>query len=174
MSTELPFPVYLPNCQIIDCQPQQEGYSLLTHSTDYQAKCPSCQQISSRLHGFYYRKPADLPVSDKQVQLRLRLRRFRCLNPACPKRTFGQSCPDWLPAFARRTNRLAHAQQSVAMMLGGQAGARLLTHIYMPTSHATIRWCDSSENGNRATHKHLMHWVLMIGLFERQRYKGQF
>lgn len=138
MSTELPFPVCLPNCQIIDCQPHKGGYILVTHSTDQQANCPCCQQVSSRLHGFYYRKPTDLPVSDKQVQLRLRLRRFRCLNPACPKRTFGQPCSDWLLAFARRTNRLAHAQRSVAMMLGGQAGARLLTHLYMPTSHDTL------------------------------------
>nr|WP_240543422.1 hypothetical protein [Spirosoma foliorum] len=66
------------------------------------------------------------------------MRRFRCLNPTCPKRTFSQPCPDWLPAFARRTNRLAHAQQSVAMMLGGQAGSRLLTQLYMPTSHDTL------------------------------------
>ena len=138
MNTELPFPVYLPNCQIIDCQSQQESYTLVAHSIDKQATCPLCQQVSSRLHGFYYRKPTDLPISDKQVQLRLRLRRFRCLNPACSKRTFGQSCPDWLPAFARRTNRLAHAQRSVAMMLGGQAGSRLLTHLYMPTSHDTL------------------------------------
>lgn len=69
---------------------------------------------------------------------RLRLSRFRCLNPACPKRTFSQPCPDWLPAFARRTTRLAHAQRSVAMMLGGKAGSRLLTHLHMPTSHDTL------------------------------------
>lgn len=36
-----------------------------------------------------------------------------------------------------RANRLAHAQRRVAMMLGGQAGSRLLTHLYMPTSHDT-------------------------------------
>ncbi len=135
MNTELPFPVCLPNCQIIDCQPYQEGYVIVAHSTDQQASCPSCQQVSSRLHGFYYRKPTDLPISDKPVRLRIRLRRFRCLNPGCPKRTFGQPCPDWLPAFARRTNRLALAQR---IMAGGQAGSRLLTHLYMPTSHDTL------------------------------------
>lgn len=138
MSTELSFPVYLPNCQIIDCQPHQEGYILIACSTGKQASCPLCQQVSSRSHGFYYRKPTDLPISDKRVQLRLRLRRFSCLNPACPKPTFCQPCPDWLPAYARRTARLAQAQRSVAMMLGGQAGSRLLTHLYMPTSHDTL------------------------------------
>lgn len=68
----------------------------------------------------------------------MRLSRFRCLNPACSKRTFSQPCPDWLPTFARRTSRLAHAQRSVAMMLGGKAGSRLLTHLHMPTSHDTL------------------------------------
>ena len=138
MSTALRFPVYLPNCQITDCQLSQQGYILFAHSTNKQASCPLCQQVSNRPHGFYDRKPTDLPISDKPVQLRLRLSRFRCLNPACPKRTFSQPCPDWLPAFARRTTRLAHAQRSVAMMLGGKAGSRLLTHLHMPTSHDTL------------------------------------
>ena len=138
MSTALRFPVYLPNCQITDCQLSQQGYILFAHSTNKQASCPLCQQVSNRPHGFYDRKPTDLPISDKPVQLRWRLSRFRCLNPACPKRTFSQPCPDWLPAFARRTTRLAHAQRSVAMMLGGKAGSRLLTHLHMPTSHDTL------------------------------------
>lgn len=138
MSNELPFPVYLPNCQIIDCHPHQKGYTLIAYSINKQANCPLCQQTSCRSNGFYYRKPTDLPISDKSVQLRLRLRRFRCLNQVCPKQTFGQPCPDWLPAFARRTSRLAQAQRSVAMMLGGKAGSRLLTHLHMPTSHDTL------------------------------------
>ena len=138
MSTALRFPVCLPNCQITDCQLSQQGYILFAHSTNKQASCPLCQQVSNRPHGFYYRKPTDLPISDKPVQLRLRLSRFCCLNPACSKRTFSQPCPDWLPAFARRTTRLAHAQRSVAMMLGGKAGSRLLTHLHMPTSHDTL------------------------------------
>lgn len=138
MSTELPFPVYLPNCQITDCQPYQEGYILTAYSTGKQACCPLCQQASSRSHGFYYCKPTDLPISDKRVQLKLRLRRFGCLNPACPKRTFSQPCPEWLPAYARRTSRLAQAQRNVAMLLGGKAGSHLLTHLHMPTSHDTL------------------------------------
>ncbi len=138
MSTELPFPVYLPSCQIIDCSPFQEGYSLIAFSTIKQADCPLCHQLSNRPHGFYFRQPTDLLISDKPVQLRLRLRRFRCLNPVCPKRTFSQSFPDWLPAYARRTSRLAYAQRSVAMMLGGQAGSRLLLQLHMATSHDTL------------------------------------
>lgn len=155
MSNELPFPVYLPNCQIIDCQSYQEGYTLTAYSINKQAICPLYNQASSRSNGFYYRKPTDLPISDKSVQLRLRLRRFRCLNPVCSKQTFSQPCPDWLPTFARRTSRLAQAQRSVAMMLGGKAGSRLLTHLHMPTSHDTLlllirRWQPVERKTPRA------------------------
>ncbi|WP_185731305.1 transposase family protein [Larkinella rosea] len=90
-----------------------KGYILVAYSTDQQAGCPLCQQVLNRLHGFDYRQPTDLPISNKQVQLRLRLRGFRCLNPVCPKRTFAQPCPDWLPIYARRTTRLAQAQRSI-------------------------------------------------------------
>lgn len=138
MNNEFPFPVSLPNCQIIDCQTAEWGYSLLAYSTVNEATCPFCQQVSNQHHGFYYRQPADLPISDKTVRLRLRLPRFRCLNASCPRRTFSQTCPDWLPPFARRTTRLAQAQRHVAMMLGGNAGSRLLTHLHMPTSHDTL------------------------------------
>lgn len=138
MSTQLPFSVYLPNCQIINCQPVEKGYILTAYSINKHANCPLCQYVSNRSNGFYYRKPTDLPISDKEVQLKLRLRRFHCLNPSCPKRTFSQPCPDWLPAYARRTSRLAYAQQSVAMMLGGKTGSRMLNHLHMPTSHDTL------------------------------------
>ncbi|MPR35335.1 transposase family protein [Salmonirosea aquatica] len=111
---------------------------LITHTTDQQVCCPLCQQVSSRLHGFYYRKPTDLFIGDKQVQLRVRLRRFRCLNSVRPKRTFGQPCPDWLFTFFHRTSLLVHAQRNVAMVLGGKTSARLLIHLHMLTSHDTL------------------------------------
>lgn len=114
----------------------------MAHSTDKQANCPLCHQVSNRPHVYYYRQPTDLSVSDKPVQIRLRLRRFRCLNPACLKRTFGQPCPDWLPTPVEPVGWLSRGggppQCRVAMMLGGQAACRLLTHLYMSTSRDTL------------------------------------
>jgi hypothetical protein len=37
--------------------------------------------------------------------------------------------------YASRTARLAYAQQEEAMALRGQAGARLLTYLYMSKGH---------------------------------------
>ncbi|MFD2937750.1 hypothetical protein [Spirosoma flavum] len=93
------------------------------------------------------------------------MRQFRCLNTACSKRTFSQPCPDWLPAYARRTTRLAHAQRSVSMMLGSKAGSRLLTQLYMTTSHETLlrlirKWQPVALNTP-------LPWALMIGRYEK-------
>jgi hypothetical protein len=56
-----PVPVDLPNCQIINCQPVEEGYILTAYSINKQASCPLCRHVLSRSNGFYYRKSTDLP-----------------------------------------------------------------------------------------------------------------
>jgi len=60
-----------------------------------QAACPTCQVFSERVHSYYTRSPKALPFTTKAVQLVLRVRRFRCLNPACAKQTFVEKkdCP---------------------------------------------------------------------------------
>jgi transposase len=75
-----------------------------------------------------------LPASYLHVYLHLRVRRFRCCNPNCCKQTFSEPCADWLLAYASRTTRLARPGQEVAMVVGGRAGAQLLTYLYMSTS----------------------------------------
>ena len=57
------------------------------------------------------------------MQIALRVRRFRCYNAVCTRRTFGERLPGLVAAHARRTRRLAAAQGAVAVALGGEAGA---------------------------------------------------
>src|SRR5437588_753752 len=52
--------------------------------------CPSCHQVSAHIHSYYTRSPQDLPISGQQVQLMLRVRRFRCPNLPCPRQTFAE------------------------------------------------------------------------------------
>ena len=102
------------------------------------ASCPSCQAPSHRVHSFYTRLPADLPLGGLPAQLHLSVRRFYCHNSNCDRRTFTEPLPDLLALRARRTDRLAAAQHSVGVALGGEAGARLLTRLAMPTSPDTM------------------------------------
>jgi MFS family permease len=54
---------------------------------------------------------------------------FFAATPPAKRRTFCQRLPELLAPRARRTRRLAQAQASVAVAVGGEAGARDLTTI---------------------------------------------
>ncbi len=84
------------------------------------------------------RRPADLPCLGRQVRLEVAVRRLYCRNPACTRRTFVERLPGLVPPRAQRTHRLAEAQGRVGVALGGAAGARLLDHLGMPASGATV------------------------------------
>ncbi len=100
--------------------------------------CPACKQHSHSPHSTYVRRPADLPAAGCSVQLELHVRRFRCLNKRCSRRTFSERLPCLLAPSARRTHRLARAQVSVGLTAGAEAGARLLKPLAMPTSTDTL------------------------------------
>jgi transposase len=101
------------------------------------AICPSCQHVSRRVHSYYTRSPQDLPVSGHIVQLVLRVRRFRCMNQDCQRRTFAERLPD-LPVSARQTTRLGTLLDCIAVVLSGQAGERLTAQLAMPVSADTL------------------------------------
>jgi transposase len=101
------------------------------------ASCPQCQYPSDRIHGRYFRSIADLPCQGRRVLLRLSVRRFRCLNAACPKRTFTEQLSS-VPPHARATARLIATQQAIGFALGGEAGARLSGVLGTPTSPDTL------------------------------------
>ncbi len=70
--------------------------------------------------------------------LRVQARRFRCLAPACPRRTFAERLADTAPPTARRTERLADLQRHLGLAVGGELGARLAARLAMPVSADTL------------------------------------
>lgn len=107
-------------------------------SQSVEAACPACHEASQRVHSYYQRSPRDLPVSGRAVQLRLRVRRFRCLNGQCSKQTFAEPLPDLIAPIARRTNRLTVLLGVYAIQSGGEPGARLLKAGGIATSPDTL------------------------------------
>ena len=100
--------------------------------------CPACGRRSRRVHSHYTRSPADLPVTERRVRLHLLVRRFRCLNPCCERRTFAEAFPNLVLPHAQRTTRLAKVQAEVGIATSGESGARLLAKLQMPTGADTI------------------------------------
>jgi transposase len=102
------------------------------------AACPSCEAPSSHVHSRYERTLGDLPCQGQPVTLRVKVRRFRCPTPLCPRRTFAERLAGIAQPLARRTCRLGEQQRHVGLALGGQAGARLAAKLAMPTSPDTL------------------------------------
>ena len=73
------------------------------------ARCPGCRRRSHRVHSRYRRRIADLPIAGCEVVLHLRVRRFRCSTPRCPRRIFAEQVPGLAGRPARRTTPLLGA-----------------------------------------------------------------
>lgn len=89
-------------------------------------------------HGWYTRRPQDLPCIGQGVDLELTVRRFRCVNPACPRKTFAEQFPDWLPAYARRTTRLTNTMRRVGFEVSAESSRRILGWLRITTSGDTV------------------------------------
>ncbi len=91
--------------------------------------CPACGQTSVRIHSRYTRVLADLPACGRPVQVRLTVRRFRCANPTCARRTFAEQVPGATRPHGQTVRRLDAVLAAFCIALGGEAGARLAGHI---------------------------------------------
>lgn len=128
----------LPHCFIEKVHSVEGAFYVVARSNQTRASCPNCERVSCRVHSTYVRAPRDLPLCAQAVHLRLHVRRFRCLNISCVKRTFAELLPDLLLPRARRTSRLTRAQREVGLALSAEAAARLLSKLCMAVSPATI------------------------------------
>lgn len=100
--------------------------------------CPTCGRVSKCFHGWHRRIPQDLPVSEHGVTLCLKVRRFRCRNLECQRKTFVERFPGWLAIHARRTERLTQRLRAVAFEVGGEAGKRIVRYFHIVTSGDTL------------------------------------
>jgi len=91
--------------------------------------CPACGQESDRVHSRYRRSLVDLPNCGRPVRVRLEVRRFRCANAACARRTFVEQVPGATRPHGRTIRRLEAVLAAFCVALGGEAGARLAGRI---------------------------------------------
>lgn len=121
-----------------DIQLVENRLSLTATATTPAADCPHCGCASTRVHSHYTRTPRDLPLVGYAVRLVLHVRRFRCLNPACPAVTFAERLPALLAPSAQRTKRLTDALLDLGLAFGAEAGCRQSLRSSMPASPTTI------------------------------------
>jgi transposase len=102
------------------------------------ACCPLCEEPSARVHSRYSRTLQDLPWGPLRVQLRIRVHRFFCQNPTCPRKITSSPLSGFAQRSAQRTTRLREALLVTGWALGGQAGARHCAAHAMPISGTTL------------------------------------
>ena len=68
--------------------------------------CRGCGTQTARVHGYYERTAADVPVGGRRVLVRVRVRRMRCAALGCAVQTFREQVPGVLDRYQRRTTRL--------------------------------------------------------------------
>jgi transposase len=106
--------------------------------TGHEAACPSCGARGWQVHDRYVRRPRDLSWRRWAVRLELTVRRFRCPNPQCRRKTFAESFGPVVPRSARRTAEVTAVLTAFAEDAGGEAGARLAAKARLLTSADTL------------------------------------
>ena len=117
------------------------------------ADCPNCGTQSRRVHSVYWRALRDLPWQGRPVTLRVVARRFRCGNAGCQRQTFAEPLGDVAVRSARQTGRLEELQRHLALISGGEPGARLAARLAFPVSADTLLRRAVSAMGNFAGSK---------------------
>jgi transposase len=100
--------------------------------------CPLCGRPSRSIHSRRRRVVADLPIGRAAVRLCLLTRHFFCRTASCPRRIFAGRLPALVAPGARRSRGLREVLQRIALMSGGEAGARLARALGMPASPDTL------------------------------------
>jgi hypothetical protein len=102
------------------------------------AHCPKCGTWSEAFHSSYERNLGDLPIAGRQAVIDLQVRRFRCYEAECPRKTFVEQAPVLAERYAHRTRRVRSLLEEIGLSLGGRPGNRHSKRLAIPTSRSTL------------------------------------
>tara|TARA_R110002051_G_scaffold280461_1_gene342062 strand:+ start:2343 stop:3899 length:1557 start_codon:yes stop_codon:yes gene_type:complete len=101
--------------------------------------CPGCGGRSQRVQSRYRRRPADLPLGGRRVELSILTRRFWCDGVLCGRRIFCERFDDdVLARYGRRTQRLETIVHHLGLALGGRPAAGFADRLMIPVSKDTL------------------------------------
>ena len=106
-------------------------------STHHAAKCPYCGRRSSHLHSKYERTVDDIPVHGLRVILKVKVSRYRCLNPKCSHSTFVEQCAGVTEKYQRRTPEQRRQLEDILGLVASTVGARQCASLGMEISPST-------------------------------------
>ena len=132
------FPSFLPGLKVTQATFNEAELLISVQSQKSSAHCPKCHAASVHHHSSYWRTVQDTPIGLTTVRLQIRVRRFRCINQACARKTFAEQYPQLVGRRRQRSKRLMSNLTNIALALGGKAGARLADKLVMTASASTL------------------------------------
>jgi transposase len=115
-----------------------QGLIVYLSATTSVVSCPRCGTVGSRIHSRYTRTVADLTCVGQRLTLKLLVRKWICPLDSCPQRIFAEPFAGLVRRYARMTDRLIKALQSMGVTTNGADGACLSSSLAMPTTAKTL------------------------------------
>jgi transposase len=107
-------------------------------STQSCARCPGCGTLSDAVHWKSQRAVHDVPCGGRSVVLRLKVRKFFCRVPTCPRKVFAERLPDLVHAYARVSNRLLQELKAIGLAASAEVRERLAPRLGMQLKAPTL------------------------------------
>jgi transposase len=129
----------LPSTLIVDgVDRSTQGLIIYLHATTSCVPCPRCATAGSRVHSRYTRTVADLTCVGQRLVLKLLVRKWICPLDSCPQHIFAEPFAGLARRYARMTDRLIKALQSIGVTTNGADGAKLSSSLVVPTTAKTL------------------------------------
>ena len=129
----------LPSTLTVDrVERSTQGLTVYLYATTSTVSCPRCGTAGSRVHSRYTRTVLDLTCVGQRLQLKLLVRKWVCPLDSCPQRIFAEQFAGLVRRYARMTDRLIKALQSIGVTTNAADGACLSSSFVMPTTAKTL------------------------------------
>ena len=106
-----------------------DDIEIVAMTTALAARCPTCHEVSRRIHSHYRRKLGHLPIGNQRVSLVLHTRRFFCDRPGCTCGIFTERVAGLMEPYSRRTVFVDELLEMMACLVGGRTGAKAAQHL---------------------------------------------
>lgn len=139
LNISLPSIGFLPNLQVLDHIDQSfHRITVRAQPISASVSCTGCGTPSRRVHGAYWRSLGDVACFGRLTVLLIRVRRSRCSNATCRRRTFAEPLPGVACPQARQTDRRRAVHRTIGQALGGNPGSRHARAMGVPISRTTL------------------------------------
>ena len=117
---------------------QDQAIIVSLHAVSYTVACPQCGTAGSRIHSRDPRTIVDLAFGGRSLTLKLLVRKWICPEALCSQHIFAERFPEVVQRYARMTDRLIKALQSIGVLTNGADAAQIVSSCGMPTTAKTI------------------------------------